>query len=239
MKQLFHFRNLGASLAVAAMSLAFSAPAQAIVYDFKHIGNTYADGSKLLVEVTENLTTPENDVLFRFTNDLPVLNPAKAPSISFIYFDTGSYASLFAGISVMDSMPSSVETSPGVLLVQRSVQNHPFLPGLSVDYRIGLSTTYPFDRPEWGVNPGGEYAVLSAMLNTGFSYNDVITAMNEGLSSSTGLRIGELIYFINGTGLDDGGFVTKGIAPVPEAESWAMMLAGLGLIGFMARRRKV
>ncbi len=28
------------------------------------------------------------------------------------------------------------------------------------------------------------------------------------------------------------------IAPVPEAETWAMMLAGLGLVGFVARRRK-
>jgi hypothetical protein len=27
-------------------------------------------------------------------------------------------------------------------------------------------------------------------------------------------------------------------APVPEAETYAMMLAGLGLVGFMARRRK-
>jgi hypothetical protein len=26
--------------------------------------------------------------------------------------------------------------------------------------------------------------------------------------------------------------------PVPEAETYAMMLAGLGLVGFMARRRK-
>jgi len=31
--------------------------------------------------------------------------------------------------------------------------------------------------------------------------------------------------------------VTNSIVAVPEAETWAMMLAGLGLVGFMARRR--
>lgn len=34
------------------------------------------------------------------------------------------------------------------------------------------------------------------------------------------------------------GLTTYGIAPVPEAETYAMMLAGLGLVGFAARRRK-
>jgi len=28
------------------------------------------------------------------------------------------------------------------------------------------------------------------------------------------------------------------LAPVPEPETYAMMLGGLGLLGFMARRRK-
>jgi hypothetical protein len=35
------------------------------------------------------------------------------------------------------------------------------------------------------------------------------------------------------------GDVGNGVAaPVPEPETYAMMLAGLGLLGFMARRRK-
>jgi len=32
---------------------------------------------------------------------------------------------------------------------------------------------------------------------------------------------------------------TLTLAPVPEPESWALMLAGLGLMGFIARRRQV
>jgi hypothetical protein len=33
-------------------------------------------------------------------------------------------------------------------------------------------------------------------------------------------------------------YTTYGVAPVPEPETYAMMLAGLGLLGVMARRRK-
>jgi hypothetical protein len=28
------------------------------------------------------------------------------------------------------------------------------------------------------------------------------------------------------------------VAPIPEPETYALMLAGLGVVGFMARRRK-
>ncbi len=35
-----------------------------------------------------------------------------------------------------------------------------------------------------------------------------------------------------------GAFMVDNISPVPEPETYAMLLAGLGLVGFMARRRK-
>ncbi|MFC0250371.1 PEPxxWA-CTERM sorting domain-containing protein [Massilia consociata] len=35
-----------------------------------------------------------------------------------------------------------------------------------------------------------------------------------------------------------GSLLSQAIAPVPEPETWAMMLGGLGLVGFMARRRQ-
>lgn len=39
-------------------------------------------------------------------------------------------------------------------------------------------------------------------------------------------------------GFGSGGFDQAGVAAIPEPETYAMMLAGLGLLGFMARRRK-
>ncbi|WP_292996568.1 FxDxF family PEP-CTERM protein [Nitrosomonas sp.] len=39
---------------------------------------------------------------------------------------------------------------------------------------------------------------------------------------------------------EDGIFLTSAIlTPVPEPETYAMLLAGLGLLGFVVRRRKV
>jgi hypothetical protein len=38
---------------------------------------------------------------------------------------------------------------------------------------------------------------------------------------------------------DDAAFVVgSNMAPIPEPETYALMLAGLGVVGFMARRRK-
>lgn len=49
-------------------------------------------------------------------------------------------------------------------------------------------------------------------------------------------------YYFKVTGIGDGVATNSGVytftaAAVPEAETYAMMLAGLGLVGFMARRR--
>lgn len=39
--------------------------------------------------------------------------------------------------------------------------------------------------------------------------------------------------------LDNVGNLTVAIAPIPEPETYAMLLAGLGLLGVAARRRKL
>jgi hypothetical protein len=46
-------------------------------------------------------------------------------------------------------------------------------------------------------------------------------------------------YFIHVTGLGKGSYSgTISVSAVPEAETYVMMLAGVGLMGFVARRRK-
>ena len=53
----------------------------------------------------------------------------------------------------------------------------------------------------------------------------------------SGLTAGET-YWFRLSGASTGGAYTITLAPVPEPESYAMLLAGLGLMGFIARRRK-
>lgn len=247
MTQLSTFSMLRASLAIGAMAMGVSAPAQAIVYDFKFSGGGSSDlawaSSYLFVEVTENSATAANDVLFKFTHEIPQLNASQPPSVSRLYFDTGTYTSLFSGMSVF-------ETSGLVNLVSTSPSSHPYLPAnFTPDNQFGLSSTYPLDNSTYGINMG-EYAVLSTTLNSGMTFANVIEAMDVGINANastaaSGLRVGVFTFFLGtqgseplGTQHGDAAFVTKSVVPVPEAETWAMMFAGLGLVGFMVSRRK-
>lgn len=76
------------------------------------------------------------------------------------------------------------------------------------------STTYAMDNTLDASNA----LQLSAILNPGLGYRFVVTG---DVTGNLGGGYGGVLQ----------------AAPVPEAETYAMMLAGLGLVGFMARRR--
>jgi len=66
----------------------------------------------------------------------------------------------------------------------------------------------------------------------------VFATLRTTNAESTGMHfIGDKIY-VNVQHPQSGNDVLVEISPVPEAETYAMMLAGLGLVGFMAKRRK-
>ncbi len=79
----------------------------------------------------------------------------------------------------------------------------------------------------------------NAVLFSSGSFNVAATPVNfaGNLSSNTGLVLtwGPDAYDV---GVDDIRLTVSTLSVVPEPETYAMMLAGLGLLGFAARRRK-
>ena len=84
------------------------------------------------------------------------------------------------------------------------------------------------------------YSEAGTLIANGTS---LMTGMNDVWTLSTdNLALGNYYLQVSGTMVSDtsgsfGGAVM--LQPVPEPETYGMMLAGLGLVGWMARRRKV
>ena len=65
-------------------------------------------------------------------------------------------------------------------------------------------------------------------------------AQGEVLAQTSLLFNGPMVLTVMGTsnGGSYGGTFNLNLAPVPEPETYGMLLAGLGILGFLARRRK-
>lgn len=95
----------------------------------------------------------------------------------------------------------------------------------------------------------GLYSVWSAGADLGIGGGDDVKLTADfsfdGQSGngyhSVALNPGSYYYMVSGNGngsLGGSYMLTSTIAPVPEPESAAMLLAGLGMLGFLARRRR-
>jgi hypothetical protein len=92
---------------------------------------------------------------------------------------------------------------------------------------------------------GGQVSLFKeeGMVDTAvgsFAFNDVTGSISHPFGI---LGLGDYYYELTGAGVGSlGGFYTLSstllpVSPVPEADTLAMMLAGLGVIGFLGRRR--
>lgn len=198
-----------ARLLALGLLAAASFAAQAQNYSFNCItGNNAADCATGEAQFALAVTDAGSVVNFYFTN-----TGSNASSLTDIYFDwaSGSNALPQGTITSSAGVSFSWGASPGDL------------PGgnpISFDSNLGTDSNPP--RQPNGVNPG-EW--LNIAFNT---QNDAIGALNTG-----GLLIG-----IHTQGYQGGGSESLVTTPIPEPETYAMLLAGLGLLGFEARRRR-
>lgn len=217
--------QFGALLRSAAVSATFAlglaGAAQAQNYSFSCVsGNSATNCATGTNQLSMTLTQGAGFVDFRFSNTGP-----RASSITDIYWDWADGEALFDGSVGTISSSSGVSfnwgANPDNLPSGRSLT-----PRFSAD--LGADSNSP-TQPN-GVNPG-EW--VSFRFLTGVT------------STATDLLNGDLRIGLHVQGFSNGGsesFVngrsTPIASPAPEPETYAMMLAGLAIVGGIARRKK-
>lgn len=191
-------------------------------------GMAVTDGEiSLMVEIID---IGSNQVRFTFTNDSDI------GSLTDVYFDDGALLGI-----------SHVSSSENVSFTGGSAAP-PNLPGGS-SVNPGFQTTAGFladsDSPviKNGVQNSdlnGEWLSIDFNLKSGKTYDDVLAALllPEG---GEWLRIGLHVQgYSCGSGTCSESFINSvPLSPVPEAQSHAMILAGLGMLALAVRRRKL
>jgi secreted PhoX family phosphatase len=129
-----------------------------------------------------------------------------------------------------------------------------FADNTTIDSATGLLAGTPFSNPDnLAIGPDGTVYIVEDQNGGVENIWRTVDANQDGIAESmsviatlrvdsaesTGLYfLGDKLY-VNVQHPASGNDMLVEISPVPEAETYAMMLAGLGLVGFAASRRKV
>jgi hypothetical protein len=197
--------------AVAGVLVAAALSAQAQNYSFDCLtGNRAADCAVGEAQLGLQVIDRGSSVDLRFTN-----SGSAASSITDIYFDWLSATYELAAGSITDS-GAGVSFSWGA-----SPSNLPG--GNPIGFSANIAADSNTPTQPMGVNPG-EWV----NFNFAGSYANLLAGLN-----GEQLRIG-----VHVQGFYGGGSESFVVTPVPEPEIYAMLLAGMGLMGLLARRRR-
>jgi PEP-CTERM motif len=181
--------------------------------------------TSLLLSVTD---VGSNRVSFKFTND------SNFSSLTDVYFDSGPLASIY-----------SITSSAGVSFSQGS--SPPNLPGGNAISPAFDGSALTADSnnppPANGVQNSdvtNEQLTITFNLLAGKNWNNVVTSLSlpgfpiESPVNSW-LRVGVHVQsFQSG---NSASFINNPVTAVPEPETYAMLLAGLALVGRKSRKR--
>lgn len=201
----------------AAVALALTGAAQAslptpIDLQLNCISNSSCSSFESGLDVS--VSTLSNQISFSFSTTL------SSGVITGIYFSDSNLLN-FGSLSLVQSAGVSFRANgnPGALPGEKSIND--------------FSTSFSLNALPSPVKNGiasGESLTASFAFNSGVSNNDVLSALSSG-----SLRVGMHVQSLPGG--SSASFASIA-APVPEPETYAMLLAGLGLIGTLAARRK-
>jgi len=192
-----------------------------VVYNFEQVNNNQNNtsvGDQIQVDITESLSF--GDVQFSFTNPVGVGDPS---SIIGVFVDTGSILSL-------------TPDEAGLVDGFTQVNGPNFTPVNSGQSQTGIGSLISIETINQGggnltngIDASGESVNVFANYIGQTSFSDVISQVNAGT-----LGVGLTVNVGNQGGSDE---YRISVSAVPEPETYAMFLAGLGLLAAHKRKK--
>ena len=226
------FKRLFAIGAIAVAGMA-SVPVQAATYSFACLSNSNAghcaDGEAgLVMDVTD---AGNGRVDFTFRN-----YSAQGGIVSEVYFDDGTLLGIAA---LLDSGAGVDFTDQGVNPGNLPAHNNA-TPAFATTAGFAVDVVKNANKDGIGNTLDGgvqEFLTIRFDLINGHTFANTLQALDGQLTGSQGepaLRVGlHVVAFANG---GSESFMNLA-APVPEADTYALMLVGLGLVGRVVRRQ--
>jgi hypothetical protein len=201
--------------AAAALAVSFGAQAQTAAISFA-AGSGYVD-------ITLTNTTAS-----------PTTNVGASLLLTGVTFDVSGGLNLSGSTTSVQSFTSIVDGMTGTL-VASAEGSSPWLWATGqgfTNYLTALVGGVGTNGPDYGILNSGVTTVGASLQTAGhnpmYQGTTVFHIVNAGISENT--------VFSNAVGRFNTDLAVA--TPVPEPETYALMLAGLGVVGYMARRRK-